>query len=265
MEAFGEIFDPIWAFNTSFNWFESAFKGFTLKVVHWKVNLHLGRPNLIFSSHPMPKVLKWLTRDNDYSFESSGLYYGVTISLVSFATGRSAVTLNIHHRGMRGRELPRGVRYFIFHILTRVVFIRLDFPKRENMKVSPHSSVPGIPPAQACAVPRAVVSFPSWEFVEFNPTEVMSPPRRHPINTASSITTITWPLGMTLLCIQNITLRNCLLFNKPPHPLHWLSRNGSDASTQSSSDWSSQWKRMSVECRIRIGRIQSSWSGNRQL
>jgi hypothetical protein len=27
-----------------------------------------------------------------------GLYYGVTISLVSFATGLSVVTLNIHHR-----------------------------------------------------------------------------------------------------------------------------------------------------------------------
>ena len=34
----------------------------------------------------------------------SGLYYGVTISLVSFATGLSVVTLNLHHRGMRGQR-----------------------------------------------------------------------------------------------------------------------------------------------------------------
>ena len=33
-----------------------------------------------------------------------GLYYGVTISLVSFATGLSVVTLNLHHRGMRGQR-----------------------------------------------------------------------------------------------------------------------------------------------------------------
>ena len=34
----------------------------------------------------------------------TGLYYGVTISLVSFATGLSVVTLNLHHRGMRGQR-----------------------------------------------------------------------------------------------------------------------------------------------------------------
>ena len=33
-----------------------------------------------------------------------GLYYGVTISLVSLATGLSVVTLNLHHRGLRGRR-----------------------------------------------------------------------------------------------------------------------------------------------------------------
>ena len=38
------------------------------------------------------------------SFFYSGLYYGVTISLVSLATGLSVVTLNLHHRGMRGRR-----------------------------------------------------------------------------------------------------------------------------------------------------------------
>ena len=34
----------------------------------------------------------------------AGLYYGVTISLVSFATGLSVVTLNLHHRGVRGQR-----------------------------------------------------------------------------------------------------------------------------------------------------------------
>lgn len=61
-----------------------------------------------------------------------GLYYGVTISLVSFATGLSVVTLNIHHRGMRGRALPSLMRTFIFSILAKMLF--LSFPKHEMNK-----------------------------------------------------------------------------------------------------------------------------------
>lgn len=59
-----------------------------------------------------------------------GLYYGVTISLVSFATGLSVVTLNIHHRGMRGRELPPYLRRFIFGYLAKFLLLKLDMPKR---------------------------------------------------------------------------------------------------------------------------------------
>ncbi|KAK3876955.1 hypothetical protein Pcinc_018292, partial [Petrolisthes cinctipes] len=57
-----------------------------------------------------------------------GLYYGVTISLVSFATGLSVVTLNIHHRGMRGREVPGLVKRLVFSYLARLMCIRLDAP-----------------------------------------------------------------------------------------------------------------------------------------
>lgn len=59
-----------------------------------------------------------------------GLYYGVTISLVSFATGLSVVTLNIHHRGMRGRELPPLMRRIIFGYLAKLLLLKLDMPKR---------------------------------------------------------------------------------------------------------------------------------------
>jgi len=52
--------------------------------------------------------------------------------LVSFATGLSVVTLNIHHRGMRGRELPRYLRIFIFKYLARVLCLRLNLPVREE-------------------------------------------------------------------------------------------------------------------------------------
>ncbi|XP_057378607.1 neuronal acetylcholine receptor subunit alpha-10-like isoform X1 [Daphnia carinata] len=55
-----------------------------------------------------------------------GLYYGVTISLVSFATGLSVVTLNIHHRGMRGRGVPPMVKKIVFGVLAKLLFIQLD-------------------------------------------------------------------------------------------------------------------------------------------
>ncbi|XP_042210176.1 neuronal acetylcholine receptor subunit alpha-10-like isoform X1 [Homarus americanus] len=57
-----------------------------------------------------------------------GLYYGVTISLVSFATGLSVVTLNIHHRGMRGREVPSFVKKVVFSYMAKMMCIRLDIP-----------------------------------------------------------------------------------------------------------------------------------------
>ncbi|XP_069175739.1 neuronal acetylcholine receptor subunit alpha-10 [Procambarus clarkii] len=57
-----------------------------------------------------------------------GLYYGVTISLVSFATGLSVVTLNIHHRGMRGREVPPFVKKVVFSYMAKMMCIRLDIP-----------------------------------------------------------------------------------------------------------------------------------------
>ncbi|CAL8102703.1 unnamed protein product [Orchesella dallaii] len=59
-----------------------------------------------------------------------GLYYGVTISLVSFATGLSVVTLNIHHRGMRGRRLPPFLRRLIFDYLAKFLLLKLEMPKR---------------------------------------------------------------------------------------------------------------------------------------
>ncbi|CAG0890050.1 unnamed protein product [Darwinula stevensoni] len=63
-----------------------------------------------------------------------GLYYGVTISLVSFATGLSVVTLNIHHRGMRGREVPGVVKKIVFGFLAKLMWIRLDPPDHLRLK-----------------------------------------------------------------------------------------------------------------------------------
>lgn len=59
-------------------------------------------------------------------FEKTGLYYGVSICLVSFASGLSVVTLNLHHRGLRGTAVPYYLRRIVLDCLARVVFLRFE-------------------------------------------------------------------------------------------------------------------------------------------
>ncbi|CAL7938368.1 unnamed protein product [Xylocopa violacea] len=58
------------------------------------------------------------------------LYYGVSICLVSFASGLAVVTLNLHHRGVRGTRVPGIVRSLVLDKLARVVFLNFQEEKR---------------------------------------------------------------------------------------------------------------------------------------
>lgn len=60
----------------------------------------------------------------------SGLYYGVSICLVSFASGLAVVTLNLHHRGVRGIRVPRIVRSLVLDKLARIVFLNFQEENR---------------------------------------------------------------------------------------------------------------------------------------
>ncbi|KAK0162866.1 hypothetical protein PV327_006608 [Microctonus hyperodae] len=60
------------------------------------------------------------------------LYYGVSISLVSFASGLAVLTLNIHHRGLRGSKVSPLIKSLVLNKLARLVF--LTFEKNENDK-----------------------------------------------------------------------------------------------------------------------------------
>lgn len=62
----------------------------------------------------------------------TGLYYGVSICLVSFASGLSVVTLNLHHRGLRGTEVPCFVRRVVLGGLARVMRLRFDVSQPSN-------------------------------------------------------------------------------------------------------------------------------------
>ncbi|KZC05930.1 Neuronal acetylcholine receptor subunit alpha-7, partial [Dufourea novaeangliae] len=60
------------------------------------------------------------------------LYYGVSICLVSFASGLAVVTLNLHHRGVRGTRVPGIVRSLVLDKLARVVFLNFQEENRSE-------------------------------------------------------------------------------------------------------------------------------------
>lgn len=55
-----------------------------------------------------------------------GLYYGVSISLVSFASGLAVLTLNIHHRGLRGSKVSPLIKSLVLNKLARLVFLTFE-------------------------------------------------------------------------------------------------------------------------------------------
>lgn len=54
------------------------------------------------------------------------MYYGVSICLVSFASGLSVVTLNIYHRGVRGSAVPKIIRSVVLNKLAPLVFMKFE-------------------------------------------------------------------------------------------------------------------------------------------
>ena len=60
-------------------------------------------------------------------FYISGIYYGITICIVSFATGMTVLTLNIHHKGHRGSEVPIIFKKIFFGIFAKIFCMKLDF------------------------------------------------------------------------------------------------------------------------------------------
>ena len=40
----------------------------------------------------------------------------------------TVLTLNIHHKGSRGLEVPQGVKKVFFGLFAKILFIRLDLP-----------------------------------------------------------------------------------------------------------------------------------------
>ncbi|GMR41039.1 hypothetical protein PMAYCL1PPCAC_11234, partial [Pristionchus mayeri] len=54
-----------------------------------------------------------------------GIYYGVTIFIVSLATAMTVFTLNVHHYGCHGTAVPPKLQVFAFKYLARFLFLKL--------------------------------------------------------------------------------------------------------------------------------------------
>ena len=75
-----------------------------------------------------------MTVDSIYALYISGLYYGITIAIVSLATAMTVLTLNIHHKGMRGKEVPIIVKKICFGLLSKILCLSLELPEYVNNK-----------------------------------------------------------------------------------------------------------------------------------
>jgi nicotinic acetylcholine receptor len=73
----------------------------------------------------------WVTT---FKAQISGLYYGVSICLVSFASAMAVVTLNIHYRGLRGAEVPTKVKTIFLRFLARIVFVQYAAPAKKERR-----------------------------------------------------------------------------------------------------------------------------------
>ena len=89
-------------------------------------------------------------------FCTAGLYYGITIAIVSMATGCTVLTLNIHHKGIHGGEVPALVRTVCLKFFARVFCMhRHNEPQaHEHVSQSPprHVSVPSTTTVMSRAV-----------------------------------------------------------------------------------------------------------------
>lgn len=70
-----------------------------------------------------------------------GIYYGVTIGLVSFSTAMAVITLNINNRGTRGKKVPTLFRIFFFKYMARILRTHVS-PKTKTYIYKPLSKNP---------------------------------------------------------------------------------------------------------------------------
>jgi hypothetical protein len=59
-----------------------------------------------------------------------GIYYAVTITIVSFSTAMAVLTLNINNKGSKGRKVPRIVKIILLHHVAKILGTELSSVKK---------------------------------------------------------------------------------------------------------------------------------------
>ncbi|XP_022310262.2 neuronal acetylcholine receptor subunit alpha-10-like [Crassostrea virginica] len=57
-----------------------------------------------------------------------GLYYGMSIAVISLSTALNVFTLNVHHKGLRGHKVPHCLKRVFFGIVSKMLFLKIDLP-----------------------------------------------------------------------------------------------------------------------------------------
>lgn len=65
---------------------------------------------------------------NKPDFFFLGLYYGMSIALISLSTALNVFTLNVHHKGLRGHKVPYCLKRVFFGIIAKMLFLKIDLP-----------------------------------------------------------------------------------------------------------------------------------------
>jgi hypothetical protein len=66
----------------------------------------------------------------------AGLYYGITIVIVSLATAMTVLTLNIHHKGEEGVPVPRYIKLVCFGFFARLLCLKLQKPDATDSEIA---------------------------------------------------------------------------------------------------------------------------------
>lgn len=67
-----------------------------------------------------------------------GIYYAVTIGIVSFSTTMAVITLNVNNKGSNGRRVPRLVRLVFFRVLARLLCTELSTSRARYAAANKH-------------------------------------------------------------------------------------------------------------------------------
>jgi nicotinic acetylcholine receptor len=64
-----------------------------------------------------------------------GIYYAVTIGIVSFSTAMAVITLNVYNKGSKGRKIPKLVKIIFFNYIAKILRTELSKEIKRKKKL----------------------------------------------------------------------------------------------------------------------------------